>query len=141
MLVSCSITFVEFGEFNSQPQKSVESVMEFIGVDPSKFEFKPVSMWSGERRGRRMHPAVKRKLQHFFALPNQKLFAIIGKAYSWGDASVSEEEEPDKVVIPVSEQLQETGKSSYASAVQLLPAAVGRKESRSRRTISVSAVV
>jgi hypothetical protein len=151
-----NIQFVEFREFNAQPQKSVESVMEFIGVDPSRFEFKPVAMWSGERRGRRMHPAVKHKLQSYFALPNQRLFAIIGKAYPWDSAIVhssSEEEEVlreqlsgDHVIIPVGGMDGKNAASKknkvYASAVELLPQAlVGRKESRNRRTISVSAVV
>lgn len=141
-----NILFIEFREFNSQPQKTVENVMEFVGVDPKKYTFKPVPMWSGERRGRRMHPAVKRKLQHYFALPNQRLYAIVGKAYSWGDGAASSEEEEieNQIVIPVAEPLKEAGRQSYASAVDLLPeAAVGRKESRSRpgRTISVSAVV
>lgn len=145
----CSIQFIEFREFNAHPQQSVENVMEFVGVDPKKYTFKPVEMWSGERRGRRMHPAVKRKLYHYYALPNQRLFAIVGKAYSWGDtASSSEDEEAevDKIVISISEKIHESdrNKKAYASAVSLLPqAAVARKESRNRatRTISVSAKV
>lgn len=145
-----NILFMEFREFTAQPQRSAESVMEFVGVDPAKYKFKPVPMWSGERRGRRMHPAVKKKLRQYFAIPNQKLYAIVGKAYPWdSEISSSEDEEHavastgEHLIIPMSDQLTEKEKKSYATAVELLPQAVGRKESRSRanRTISVSAVV
>lgn len=143
-----NIQFVEFREFNAQPQRTVESMMEFIGVDPKRYTFKPVAMWTGERRGRRMHPAVKQKLSHYFAIPNQKLFAIIGKSFPWGlsessseDEEVREHSQEGEIVIPVAEMKDKALKASYASAVELLPQAVGRKESRNRRTISVSAVV
>jgi len=143
-----NIQFVEFREFNAQPQRTVESIMEFIGVDPQKYTFKPVAMWTGERRGRRMHPAVKQKLSQYFALPNQKLFGIIGKSFPWGavessseDDEVSQHSQEGEVVIPVADIKDRVTQSSYASAVELLPQAVGRKESRNRRTISVSAVV
>ena len=97
-----------------------------------------------------MHPAVKKKLRQYFAIPNQKLYAIVGKAYPWdSEISSSEDEEHavastgEHLIIPMSDQLTEKEKKSYATAVELLPQAVGRKESRSRanRTISVSAVV
>eukprot|EP00889_Picochlorum_renovo_P000394 jgi/Picre1/27424/NNA_000391.t1 len=115
---------MEFREFTAQPQKSAESVMEFIGVDPAKYTFKPVPMWSGERRGRRMHPAVKKKLRQYFAIPNQKLYAIVGKAYSWdAEMSSSEDEEHaitstgEHLIIPLSDQFSEKEKKSYATAV------------------------
>lgn len=87
--------FVEFGDLNKKPQETVTQVLQFIGVDPTykryKFSALPVSV--GERKGRRMHPAVRRKLQHFFAVPNQKLFATIGKEYPWGEWDAGDEEE------------------------------------------------
>jgi hypothetical protein len=156
-----NILFLEFREFNAQPQKSVEAVMEFIGVDPhhGQYAFSPVPMWSGERRGRRMHPAVRQKLNQYFEIPNQKLFAIVGKAYPWGTALAEADTEEQgseivgspkeqQVIIPLPNVMSNSKGSDkairYSSAVDLLPAlGVSRKESetRNRRTISVSAVV
>ena len=153
-----NILFMEFREFSAQPQKSVESVFEFIGVDPSRggYQFKPVPMWTGERRGRRMHPAVRQKLNQYFELPNQRLYAIVGKSYPWGSAAQSDagaessslSAKDEHVVIPLP-NMSEKKKSKrkvegLTSAVDLLPAlGVNRKDSeaRNRRTISVSAAV
>jgi len=153
-----NILFMEFREFSAQPQKSVESVFEFIGVDPSRggYQFKPVPMWTGERRGRRMHPAVRQKLNQYFELPNQRLYAIVGKSYPWGSAAQSDagaelsslSSKDEHVVIPLP-NMSEKNKSKrkvegLTSAVDLLPAlGVNRKDSeaRNRRTISVSAAV
>ena len=157
-----NILFMEFREFNAQPQKSVESVMEFIGVDPQRggYEFTHVPMWTGERRGRRMHPAVKQRLVQYFELPNQRLFALVGKSYPWGMATVRGEfstdeqgseivheakKSGDHVIISVEAALGGSEKPGKAlsSAIDLLPAVgVRRKQSEvTRRTISVSAVV
>lgn len=157
-----NILFMEFREFNAQPQKSVESVMEFIGVDPQRggYEFTHVPMWTGERRGRRMHPAVKQRLVQYFELPNQRLFALVGKSYPWGMAAVRGEfstdeqgseivheakKSGDHVIISVEAALGGSDKPGKAlsSAIDLLPAVgVRRKQSEvTRRTISVSAVV
>ena len=87
-----NIQFVEFREFNAHTKESVESTMEFIGVDPQKYTFKPVAMWSGDRCGRKMHLAVKQKLSEYFAVPNQKLFNIIGKSFPWGAVEGSGED-------------------------------------------------
>lgn len=39
----------------------------------------------GERRGRRMHPSVKRRLVSFFAAANSRLAAVTGQDWAWMD--------------------------------------------------------
>ena len=39
----------------------------------------------GERRGRRMHPSVKRKLQQYYAQANLRLYSLLGTDFSWAD--------------------------------------------------------
>ena len=106
--LSCSIMLVEFGDLNKKPQETVTQVLQFIGADPTykRYTFSALPVSVGERKGRRMHPAVRRKLQHFFAVPNQKLFAMVGKEYPWGEWDAGDEEEgggvnPGAAVVPV----------------------------------------
>ena len=85
-----NIMFVELDQLTAKPEETVASVLSFIGVESTKkCKFSPLPDPSTERRGRRMHPAVRRKLQHYFAAPNQKLFAMMGKELPWGEWSSS----------------------------------------------------
>lgn len=156
--------FVELSELHSKPEETVTSVLNFIGADPTKLPaFKPLPVVSGDRRGRRMHPAVRRKLQHYFAAPNQKLFALLGKEYpTWGEwaPSCAADEEEGGVPLPIIPVVhagrggKELGaaktKASKPVIEQLLPGASprpqtklpGRKESNLvKRVVSISARV
>jgi hypothetical protein len=103
----CSILFVEFGELNSNPEETLSSVFKFIGADPLKCPFNHghhPTVPSGDRKGRRMHPSVRRKLQHYFAAANQRLFSIMGKEYMWGEwmpEIAVDEEEGGVPIIPI----------------------------------------
>lgn len=88
--------FVEFGELSKRPREVVTEVMKFIDVDPTKVELSNLPLSKGtslNRRGRRMHPAVRRKLHHYFAVPNQQLFALVGREFPWQDGSKEFDEE------------------------------------------------
>ena len=152
--------FVELGELNSNPEEVLSSVFKFIGADPLKCPFTPLATTvSGDRRGRRMHPSVRRKLQHYFAAANQQLFSIMGKDYiSWGDwapAVAADEEEGGIPIIPVihakpvgSRAIAAAGKLSKPMP-ELLPGVVlnnsnsiARKDSNLvKRVVSISARV
>jgi len=145
-----SIMFVEFGELCSQPQETVASVLRFVGADPARLKFKALALTSGEGKGRRMHPAVRRKLHHYFAVPNQRLFSLIGREFAWGMADAEDEEEggggPARIPVLHTDKVEaKVGKTGKSTAVDLLPkSAVGRKDSDSRmvkRVVSISARV
>jgi len=98
--------FVENGELSSHPGETLSSVLKFIGADPQKCPITPqhATRVTGERKGRRMHPSVRRKLQHYFAAANQRLFSIMGKEYTWGEwapAVAADVEEGGIPVIPI----------------------------------------
>lgn len=101
----CSIMFVELTDLETSPEKTVKEVLKFIGADPErgKFQALPAAARGGDRRGRRMHPAVRRKLEHHFAVPNQKLFALMGREYPWGQwaPAVAADEEEGGMPLPV----------------------------------------
>ena len=150
---------VEFGDLCSRPEEAVNYVLKFVGADPAKFTFKPLTLTSGDRRGRRMHPAVRRKLEHYFAVPNQQLFAMVGREFAWGTSEAADEEEggglPLKIpVIHARPPPQgqgaggmgmSKGRAGRSTALELLPgSAVGRKDSQSRlvkRVVSITATV
>lgn len=54
-------------------------------LSPIPSRLLPPSLCQGERRGRRMHPSVKRKLAAYFAEPNLRLFALLGRSFPWTD--------------------------------------------------------
>lgn len=138
-----NITFVDFEELNKNPEKTVKGVLQFIGADIThpKYKFSPLPVSKGERRGRRMHPAVRRKLQHYFAIPNQKLFAIVGKEFSNWDSWVGgDEEEGSAEISPVEEIFLD----AHAGSLPVPPGhapALRKDSSLVKRTISITAQV
>lgn len=79
---------MEHSEYVAHPEAALAEVCRFADVDPSLLKAAPARAAPlGEGRGRRMHPAVRRKLQHYFAGPNQRLFALVGRSYPWGEAA------------------------------------------------------
>jgi len=85
-----NIMVLEMKEFYRDTERSVRKVLEFVGADVDKYSFTEVAMWSGERRGRRMHPNVREKLDAYFEQKNERLFEIVGRRYPWGAAASSE---------------------------------------------------
>ena len=85
-----NIMVLEMKEFYRDTERSVREVLEFVGADVDKYSFTEVAMWSGERRGRRMHPNVREKLDAYFEQKNERLFEIVGRRYPWGAAASSE---------------------------------------------------
>ena len=138
-----------------------------MGANPDKLPtFKPLPVVSGDRRGRRMHPSVRRKLQHYFATHNQQLFALLGREYptwgEWAPSSAADEEEGGEISIttlplipvvhaPRGQKDLGSGKGKGTKpALDLLPGASpkqptklpGRKDSNLvRRVVSISAKV
>lgn len=154
--------FVELTDLEKNPEKTVNEVLRFIGADPERGRFQalPAATRGGDRRGRRMHPAVRRKLEHYFAVPNQKLFAMMGREYPWGQwqpAAAADEEEggmslPVIPVVQVGPGGRPRPKVSPPPSPppQLLPGApvpkpgeaLGRKDSGLvKRVVSISARV
>jgi hypothetical protein len=109
-----------------------------------------------------MHPSVRRKLQHYFAAANQRLFSIMGKEYMWGEwmREVADEEEGGIPIIPTIHANQGSGRSTFRAIAsagkvskppipELLPgvvfksSSIPRKESSSlvKRVVSISARV
>ncbi|KAG7669455.1 hypothetical protein Ndes2526B_g05786 [Nannochloris sp. 'desiccata'] len=155
-----NIMFVEFGELNSNPEETLSSVFKFIGADPLKCPFTPQhsTVPSGDRKGRRMHPSVRRKLQHYFAAANQRLFSIMGKEYMWGEwvpAVSADVEEGGIPVIPIIHAKHGGQRRAIAAAgklskpiPELLPGVVLKNNSIARkdsnlvkRVVSISARV
>ncbi len=83
-----NIMVLEMKEFYKDTERHVREVLEFVGADPDKFTFNEVAMWSGERRGRRMHPSVRAKLDAYFKEKNKELFKIVGKDYEWNGSAI-----------------------------------------------------
>jgi hypothetical protein len=42
-------------------------------------------MPQGERKGRRMHPSVQRRLESYFLEHNMRLYALLGRDFHWAD--------------------------------------------------------
>ena len=80
-----NIMVLEMKDFYKDTERSVREVLQFVGADVAKYSFSEVAMWSGERRGRRMHPNVRAKLDHYFKEKNEELFKIAGRRYPWGE--------------------------------------------------------
>jgi hypothetical protein len=137
-----SIMFVEFGDLISKPEETVTQVMQFVGVDAAKNRFHEIAVHSGDHRGRRMHPAVRRKLQHYFAVPNQRLFALLGRDFSWSDEIAVDEEQGGGMAasLPV---LRSDSTRMRVQPVRLMPGrgvSLGRKDSGLvKRVFSVNA--
>ena len=162
-----NVMFVDLRELQNKPEETVTKVFEFVGVDPQKASAIPPKDVSKlpnatlhEYRGRRMHPAVRRKLQHHYAVPNQKLFGLIGRELQWGEGVAADEEEggASMVAFPVIPVLNKISRSSgsgsgvngmtASAAAELMPDALhknhplGRKDSKIfKRTVSISAKV
>ncbi|PRW56323.1 sulfotransferase [Chlorella sorokiniana] len=81
-----NIMFVEFREFCTHPERATKQVLEFVGADPQLLNFRtlPPGM-AGERKGRRMHPSVHRKLVRYFQEPNLRLYSLLGRSFGWED--------------------------------------------------------
>lgn len=138
--------FVEFSELTQKPEEIVPKVLDFVGVSPAKIGFKKLSLDKSStinRRGRRMHPAVRRKLRHYFAVPNQQLFALIGKEFSWQDDLNELDEEEGYGGLASSLPVQRAGSTKeLVSEVDLLPGrsiSLGRKSTLVKRSISINA--
>jgi hypothetical protein len=152
--------FVEFGELNSHPEETLSSVFKFVGADPLKCPYTPqqANLATGDRKGRRMHPSVRRKLQHYFSAANQMMFSIMGKEYMWGEwapAVAVDEEEGGIPVIPIIHAKHGGQRTAIAAAgklskpiPELLPGVVLKTNSTARkdsnlvkRVVSISARV
>jgi hypothetical protein len=120
--------FVDFAEFTTNTEAVVRQTLEFVGADPNKMRFRllPAGM-QGERRGRRMHPSVERKLRQHFAEPNQRLYAMLGRDFMWerqGPAG----SKPASVADGQSKFEQPEGKDEHGGGRQMIDvsAAAGR---------------
>lgn len=86
-----NIMFIDFKEFVTNTEAVVNQVLNFIGVDTSLYTYKelPAGMGKeGDRRGRRMHPSVKRKLAEYFRDYNYKLYSMLGRDFGWCEEDV-----------------------------------------------------
>lgn len=81
----CSMLFVDYAEFCTRTEHVVRQVAQFVGADPAlvRLHVLPPSLVS-ERRGRRMHPSVRAKLLRHFEPSNQRLYALLGRDFRWG---------------------------------------------------------
>ena len=82
-----NIMVLEMKEFYKDTEQHVREVLRFVGADVDKYTFDEVAMWSGERRGRRMHPMVRAKLDAYFKDKNEELFKIVGKQFEWNGSA------------------------------------------------------
>jgi hypothetical protein len=95
-----NIMVLEMKEFYKNTEQHVREVLHFVGADADKYKFIEVAMWSGERRGRRMHPSVRAKLDAYFKEKNEELFRIVGKEYDWcGRASEAASDVGESAVV------------------------------------------
>ncbi|GAB4823377.1 hypothetical protein N2152v2_010423 [Parachlorella kessleri] len=81
-----NIMFIDFQEFTLNTEAVLQQVFQFVGADGALYKHKdlPPGM-QGERRGRRMHPSVKRKLQQYYQESNYRLYALLGRDFNWCD--------------------------------------------------------
>eukprot|EP01025_Chloroclados_australasicus_P039583 TRINITY_DN41043_c0_g1_i1.p3 TRINITY_DN41043_c0_g1~~TRINITY_DN41043_c0_g1_i1.p3 ORF type:complete len:177 (-),score=27.59 TRINITY_DN41043_c0_g1_i1:126-611(-) len=84
-----NVMFIEFKEFAQNTEVVVKNVMEFVGVDKDRFQFKqlPPGMKT-DYQGRRLHPTVERKLQEYFKSSNRKLYELLGVDLGWDKEDV-----------------------------------------------------
>ncbi len=71
----------------------------------------------GERRGRRMHPSVKRKLQQYYMESNCRLYSLLGRDFHWCDpeapqALASEPHAPVEATAVVAAEASASSSSS-----------------------------
>jgi len=116
-----NIMFVDFKEFITNTESVVKQVVEFIGADPGMYKYKelPAGM-AGERKGRRMHPAVRCKLVEYFREYNLRLYAMLGRDFGWTESDIEEGVDADN---------NNNGKAPATSKEKELVAVV-RKSSR-----------
>lgn len=81
-----NMMFIEFGEFVNNTEAVLRQVFDFVGADAERFTYKelPAGM-QGERKGRRMHPSVQRRLESYFLEHNMRLYALLGRDFHWAD--------------------------------------------------------
>ena len=143
-----SIMFVEYAELAVNPEAVVAEVLRFAGADPELRGYKlarlppPARDDGADRRGRRVHPAVRRKLEAHFAGPNRRLFALAGREFPWGETAAEDEEEGGALAAAPAPPLAAIRRLD-SGAAQLLPGAAApleRKDSRLvRRVLSIRA--
>ena len=153
--------FIEYAEFMQQPEAAVREVLRFVGADPALARPLPAPAappQGDEGHGRRMHPAVRRKLLNYYAGPNQRLFALLGRDFTWGEGGPAADEEEGgaggaSFIDDVTAAAQALHRSIMAlrtkkpvdksRAAELMPAqGLARKESGLvKRVVSVSARV
>lgn len=119
-----NIMFVDFKEFVNNTESVVKQVVEFIGADPGLYKYKelPAGM-AGERKGRRMHPAVRCKLVDYFREYNLRLYAMLGRDFEWTESDIEEGLDADN-------NNNNNGKAVAASMKEKDVVAVVRKSSR-----------
>ena len=78
--------FIDLEELKARPEAVVRQVLQFVGANPDAAPFKeqPAGM-AGEKRGRRIHPSVRRRLQRYYQDSNQRLYALLGRDFHWCD--------------------------------------------------------
>lgn len=86
-----NIMFVDFKEFITNTESVVKQVVEFVGADAGLYTYKelPAGM-AGEKKGRRIHPAVRCKLADYFREHNLRLYALLGRDFGWSESDIEE---------------------------------------------------
>ena len=122
-----NIMVLEMKEFYKDTERHVRDVLEFVGADLNMYTYQEVAMWSGERRGRRMHASVRARLDTYFREKNEALFGMVGKRYAWDDQATEGESEVGErpVVLDMPPAADEEGRGRVQRTVS---------ETRKRRT-------
>ena len=76
------IMIIESERFFKDPQRYTNEVLRFIGLSPIKLK-KYHKVNKGSYKKRSMEPETREMLQRYFKKPNQDLYELIGKKFTW----------------------------------------------------------